>query len=179
MEYTAITTIPHWGRVGVRVSPQGLTAVLWGARVKDLAETPPGQPETPELQALRCAASQWLTHLQAYFAGKRRTFPLPIAWETLPRFKRRVLQAVAAIPYGETRTYGQIAAAAGSPGAARAVGGAVAHNPMPIVIPCHRVVGHDGSLHGFSGPGGLTTKARLLQLEGVPLVSRGDRLFVL
>jgi methylated-DNA-[protein]-cysteine S-methyltransferase len=76
-----------------------------------------------------------------------------------------VLQATAAIPYGETRTYGQVAAAVGKPRAARAVGRALATNPMPIVIPCHRVVSADGRLRGYSGLGGLTTKARLLALE--------------
>ncbi len=162
--YTAFTDIPSWGTLGVTVSPAGLVAVHWGpspAHPGGLA----GEADAPVAQALRCAASQWLAHLREYFAGKRQVFPLEIAWRTLSAFQRQVLQATAAIPYGETRTYGQIAAAIGKPGAARAVGRALASNPMPIVIPCHRVVSADGRLHGYSGPGGLTTKARLLALE--------------
>ncbi len=162
--YTAFTDIPSWGTLGVTVSPAGLTAVHWGpaaTRPAGLA----GKADAPTAQALRCAASQWLAHLREYFAGQRREFPLEIAWGTLPAFQRQVLEATAAIPYGETRTYGQIAAAIGKPGAARAVGRALATNPMPIVIPCHRVISADGRLHGYSGPGGLAAKARLLALE--------------
>ncbi len=162
--YTAFTNIPSWGTIGVTVTPAGLVAVHWGPSPSHPAGLR-GEAAAPTVQALRCAASQWLTHLQAYFAGQRREFPLEIAWGTLPAFQRQVLQATAAIPYGETRTYGQIAAAIGKPGAARAVGRALATNPMPIVIPCHRVVSADGRLHGYSGPGGLTAKARLLALE--------------
>jgi methylated-DNA-[protein]-cysteine S-methyltransferase len=80
-------------------------------------------------------------------------------------FQAKALQTVYAIPYGETRSYGDIAAAIGQPRAARAVGRANATNPMPLVIPCHRVIASDGSLHGYGGPGGLRTKAWLLDLE--------------
>ncbi len=166
MEYIALTTIEGWYPLGVRVGPQGLLAVVWGEEAERLTAGVVGEGDEVVANALRCAASQWLTHLRAYFAGSRRGFPLEIAWDALPPFQRAVLQAVAAIPYGETRTYGQIAAAIGRPKAARAVGRAVATNPMPIVIPCHRVVGSNGALHGYSGPGGLATKARLLALEG-------------
>ena len=165
IRYISFTTIPDWGKVGVAVSPEGLTAVLWGATAKGLVNGLQGQAAPAVEAALRCAASQWLVHLRGYFAGQRRAFPLDIAWQSLRPFQREVLRLVAAIPYGETRTYGWIAAAVGKPGAARAVGRAVATNPMPIVIPCHRVVAADGGLGGFSGPGGLETKARLLALE--------------
>ena len=100
--------------------------------------------------------------LEEYFAGTRRAFDLPLA----PRgtaFQRQVWQALCAIPYGETRTYGQIAAAVGRPKASRAVGGACHCNPIGIVIPCHRVVGSSGSLTGYAG--GLERKAALLALE--------------
>ena len=80
-------------------------------------------------------------------------------------FARRVLEACRRIPYGQTRSYAQLAAAAGSPGAARAVGRVMASNRVPLVIPCHRVVGSAGKLGGFSAPGGLETKRRLLDLE--------------
>ena len=100
--------------------------------------------------------------LQEYFAGARRTFELDLAPSGTP-FQRMVLDALSAIPYGETRSYADIARAVGRPGAARAVGAANGRNPLPIVIPCHRVIGQDRSLTGFGG--GLPTKRYLLDLE--------------
>ncbi len=104
--------------------------------------------------------------IHAYLVGERQQFELPINWSVMTPFQKKALQATYAIPRGETRTYGQIAAATGNPRAARAVGRAEATNPMPIVIPCHRVIGSDGRLHGYGGRGGLDTKAWLLRLEG-------------
>ncbi len=139
--------------------------MLWGDHLARAAEGFAGPSRPLQQEVLQQTAEAWLAHLQAYFAGKHHAFPLPIAWQILSPFQRRALQAVFAIPYGETRTYGEIATQIGQPGAARAVGRAVATNPMPIVIPCHRVISASGKLHGFSGPGGLRTKARLLALE--------------
>jgi methylated-DNA-[protein]-cysteine S-methyltransferase len=101
--------------------------------------------------------------LAEYFAGKRRSFDLELAPRGTP-FEQEVWAALRTIPFGETRSYGEIAAALGRPGAARAVGRANGANPIPIVVPCHRVLGSDGSLTGFGG--GLATKERLLELEG-------------
>ena len=84
----------------------------------------------------------------------------------LAAFERQVLALTRAIPLGETRTYGEIAAALGTPGAARAVGRALGANPIPIIIPCHRVVAADGRSGGFSAPGGSSTKLRILEIEG-------------
>jgi len=100
--------------------------------------------------------------LSEYFAGTRRQFDLPLAADATP-FQARVLAALSAIPYGETRSYRDIATAVGNPKAVRAVGSANGHNPLPIVIPCHRVIGADGALTGFGG--GLEVKRFLLQLE--------------
>lgn len=100
--------------------------------------------------------------LAAYFAGQRRRFTLALAPEATP-FQADVLRALRAIPYGETRSYGDVARGIGRPRAVRAVGGANARNPLPIVIPCHRVVGADGALTGFGG--GLAAKRYLLRLE--------------
>jgi methylated-DNA-[protein]-cysteine S-methyltransferase len=97
---------------------------------------------------------------------KRFTLPWALPTDATP-FARAVWQATAAIPYGETRTYGELARAAGSPGAARAVGGAMAKNPLPLVIPCHRVVGAGGRIGGFSP--GVSLKRCLLAHEGHPL----------
>ena len=100
--------------------------------------------------------------LEEYFAGTRKSFDLPIRCAGTP-FQRRVWAALAEIPYGETRSYGQIARLTGSPGAARAVGMACHVNPVVLLIPCHRVVGATGALTGFGG--GLEVKKRLLALE--------------
>ena len=103
--------------------------------------------------------------LAAYFAGTLREFTLPVDLAAASDFTRRVLEATARIPYGETRTYGEIAAAIGMPGATQAVGNALGANPVPIVVPCHRVVRADGSMGWFTG--GAHIKRALLDLEGV------------
>lgn len=103
-----------------------------------------------------------MAQLEEYFAGQRRKFVLALEPIGTP-FQRRVWQAVAAIPFGETRTYAEIARAVGRPGAARAVGAANGANPLPLVIPCHRVIGSGGSLTGYGG--GIALKARLLAWE--------------
>jgi O-6-methylguanine DNA methyltransferase len=106
-----------------------------------------------------------LEQIRVYLAGTQREFALAIDWSVMRPFQGRVLQAVLGIPYGQTRTYAGIAAQIGAPGSARAVGRANAANPMPLVIPCHRVIGSDGKLHGYGGRGGLETKAWLLEME--------------
>ena len=103
--------------------------------------------------------------IQEYLSGERTTFDLEIDWTLITPFQRQVLELQLAIPYGETRTYGQLASQLGKPRAFRAVGRAGATNPVPLIIPCHRVVGSDGSLRGYGAPGGIQTKAWLLALE--------------
>jgi methylated-DNA-[protein]-cysteine S-methyltransferase len=103
-----------------------------------------------------------IAQLEAYFAGELRRFDLPLAPEGTP-FQREVWSALTTIPYGETLSYGELARRLGKPAATRAVGAANGQNPIPIVIPCHRVIGADGSLTGFGG--GLAIKRRLLDLE--------------
>lgn len=112
-------------------------------------------PATPLL-------AQAAHELAAYFAGTCRDFTLPLAPAGTP-FQQQVWEALRTIPYGQTRTYGQIATQIGSPRASRAVGMANNRNPIAIVIPCHRVVGADGSLTGYAG--GLDVKQQLLQTE--------------
>lgn len=104
------------------------------------------------------------TQLREYFAGTRKSFDLPLAPSGTP-FQRAVWDALCAIPYGETRTYAQIAAGIGRPKACRAVGMANNRNPIAILIPCHRVIGANGSLTGYAG--GLDAKKALLALENV------------
>jgi methylated-DNA-[protein]-cysteine S-methyltransferase len=123
------------------------------AAVPDCAELRPDGPP-PLLEAQR--------QLAQYLAGERRAFDLPLA----PRgteFERRVWQALVAIPYGETRSYAEVAATIGRPSACRAVGRANGSNPIAVIIPCHRVIGSDGSLTGYGG--GLALKRFLLDLE--------------
>jgi methylated-DNA-[protein]-cysteine S-methyltransferase len=115
----------------------------------------PGGGETPLLREVR-------RQLDAYFDGRLHDFSLPLRAAGSP-FQRSVWAAIAAIPYGQTRTYGAIAVHLGS--AARAVGGACGRNPIPIVVPCHRVVGAGGRLTGYSGGAGTDTKRVLLVLE--------------
>lgn len=105
---------------------------------------------------------QAAAQLDEYFAGTRREFALPLSLHGTP-FQRRVWEALCRIPYGQTRTYGQIAAEVGSPRACRAVGMANNRNPVMIVVPCHRVIGAGGALVGYAG--GLAVKKALLELE--------------
>jgi methylated-DNA-[protein]-cysteine S-methyltransferase len=105
--------------------------------------------------------------LDEYFAGRRRDFDVALDWTLTTPFARRVLQATAAIPFGETSTYAAVAAAAGSPRGSRAAGNALGSNPIPVVVPCHRVLRSGGVLGGYTG--GLHRKELLLRLEGVLL----------
>lgn len=106
--------------------------------------------------------------LDEYFSGSRTTFEVDVDIPAVPDFQRRVLLELARVPYGEVTTYGTLAGRIGKPRAARAVGGALNRNPVPIILPCHRVVGASGSLVGYAG--GLARKEALLALEGAALV---------
>ena len=103
--------------------------------------------------------------ISEYFQGRRQAFEMSIDLGGIPPFQQEALRATLAIPYGQTATYAEVAAAIGHPGAARAVGRAEATNPIQLVIPCHRVVGSDGKLRGYGGPGGISLKAKLLAME--------------
>jgi methylated-DNA-[protein]-cysteine S-methyltransferase len=128
---------------------------------------PDGMEETVArtfgFRVLRSPLDDVSRELDEYFAGKRQIFDLPLDLRVAP-FHADVLAQLARVPYGETETYGALAAKAGRPGAARAVGTVMNRNPIPIVLPCHRIVGANGSLTGYAG--GLDVKLRLLQLEG-------------
>ena len=110
-----------------------------------------------------------LAQLQEYFNGRRSSFSLNLNLQNLTQFQQQVLLATLEVPHGQITTYGEIARRLGKVRLARAVGQALARNPIPIVIPCHRVLSADGSLHGYSGGKGLETKGQLLQLEGALL----------
>ena len=121
-------------------------------------EAVPQESSWEETETLKKAAAQ----LMEYLGGQRKAFDLPLAPAGTP-FQQRVWEALAAIPYGETRSYGKLAEQVGNPKASRAVGMANNRNPIPVIIPCHRVIGANGSLMGYGG--GLPLKERLLALE--------------
>lgn len=108
--------------------------------------------------------AEYAEQIAGYFAGERRSFSLPLDLIGTP-FQRNVWRAVAEVPFGEVRTYADIAEAAGAPRAVRAVGAANGANPVPVVVPCHRIIGANGTLTGYRG--GLALKERLLRLEGI------------
>jgi methylated-DNA-[protein]-cysteine S-methyltransferase len=116
----------------------------------------------PEWRLDNSAFLEVVDQLQSYFAGERTNFDLPLLLEGTD-FQKKVWTALQEIPYGETISYKKLAETVGSPKGVRAVGAANGANPIPIIIPCHRVIGHDGSLTGFGG--GLPLKKQLLELE--------------
>ena len=107
--------------------------------------------------------------LDEYFEGRRRRFEVEIDWTLVRGFRLEVLQELVAVPFGQVITYTELAARTGRPRAVRAVGSAMATNPLPIIVPCHRVLRTGGGLGGYSGAGGLETKRWLLVHEGVEL----------
>jgi methylated-DNA-[protein]-cysteine S-methyltransferase len=142
------------GRLRLLSSGDRLAAIEFEGHHRD-----PGSDTEAADAVLECAAGQ----LRQYFAGRRRQFDLPLA-PSGTAFQRAVWDALAAIPWGVVRSYTDIARAIDRPSAVRAVGAANGRNPLPIVIPCHRVIGSNGSLTGFAG--GLEIKRQLLELEG-------------
>jgi methylated-DNA-[protein]-cysteine S-methyltransferase len=118
----------------------------------------------PEVQAiLRHATSE----LREYFGGQRARFDIPLDWGRMAPFQRAVLEATATVPFGQVDTYAGIARKIGKPGATRAVGNALGRNPIPVIVPCHRVIRSDATIGGYTG--GLGIKHRLLAIEGVTL----------
>ncbi|OGR33718.1 MAG: hypothetical protein A2091_09980 [Desulfuromonadales bacterium GWD2_61_12] len=151
------------GVVGLAASATGLVAVKMGGAAVVRGELGRRAPQArEELTPLLAAAAAQVT---AYFAGAGRHFDLPCDLPGLSPFSHRVLAALAQVPYAVTVSYGELALAAGHPGAARAVGAVMAHNPLPLILPCHRVVGKNGALSGYSGGEGVATKAWLLDFE--------------
>ncbi len=145
-------------------SPRGLLALTLPRPNREAALRPVLDRWGGDARRDDVALSDLQEKLCRYFDGQPVSFDEPLDMSGATDFRRRVWQATCRIPRGQTQTYGAIARQVGSPGAARAVGQAMAHNPWPIVVPCHRVVGHDGRLTGFGG--GLAMKQRMLELEG-------------
>jgi methylated-DNA-[protein]-cysteine S-methyltransferase len=144
------------GVLSLEADETGLTAIHFPGRSAY-------KPESSNTSDLLAEAAR---ELQAYFEGRLTAFSVPLNWRGTP-FQETVWRALMDIPYGETVSYGDIARAIGRPKSARPVGGAVGRNPLPIIVPCHRVIGSDQSLTGFTG--GIDIKVALLKQEGLHL----------
>jgi methylated-DNA-[protein]-cysteine S-methyltransferase len=155
------------GDFRLAASDLGLIAVEWSDSQPELDAYLEKLKRPLEPNQKRIAP--YAKELREYLNGERTAFTIPIDWSPFTPFQREALQAVFRIPYGETRTYIDIAREIDRPHAYRAVGAANAMNPMPIIVPCHRVLGTDGKLHGYGGGDGLPTKEWLLKLEGAIL----------
>jgi methylated-DNA-[protein]-cysteine S-methyltransferase len=127
----------------------------------------------PAAQTANALTEETALLLQRYFSGQPVSFRLQIDTRGFTPFQVLVYEKVAAIPYGQVKTYAQVAAEIGCKGAARGIGTAMARNPVPIIIPCHRVVGAAGTMTGYSAAGGVASKRFLLSMEGVTLDGRG------
>ena len=155
--------------ISLVASEQGLIRVSFGP--SHSVESDLGIETVIDTQSTSKLLSLARDEIVAYLAGELKEFSLPIDWRLVTRFQSLVLHATAQIPFGQVRTYGELAEMIGKPRAARAIGGAMARNPFPVVIPCHRVINAKRALHGYSAPGGLETKAWLLILEGHRVVN--------
>jgi methylated-DNA-[protein]-cysteine S-methyltransferase len=153
------------GVVWAAVCDQGLVAVQIGGNADGFRQILDNRYEGT-MRFSEAHTGVVMEQIEAYLRGERKNFTLKIHWEVMSAFQQKVLQVVHTIPYGETRSYGEIAAQIGMPQAPRAVGRANATNPIPLVIPCHRVIGKDGNLRGYGSGKGVETKAWLLSLEG-------------
>jgi methylated-DNA-[protein]-cysteine S-methyltransferase len=147
------------GGLGVATDPTGVVDVSFGADPLAAGGTSSDQPD----EAAAGLLEQALAELRGYLAGVLTEFTVPVHIRNGSAFDRDVWAAIATIPYGQTRSYGAIARQVGDPSAAQAVGLACHRNPVPLIVPCHRVVGSDGKLVGFGG--GLHRKGWLLSLE--------------
>jgi methylated-DNA-[protein]-cysteine S-methyltransferase len=152
------------GYVGIVITARGLRRVLLPRRSaaalkRDICD------EFPDAREDRTLMPKLARDFRRYFSGEPVEFDVPLDWSGCPDFEVDVWRACRAIPYGKTKSYKSLAERVGRPGGARAVGMAMSHNPFPLIVPCHRVLKSDGSLGGYSGPGGVAFKRRLLEME--------------
>jgi methylated-DNA-[protein]-cysteine S-methyltransferase len=171
--YATVFESPR-GAGAVVASGRGLVELLMPVAGRNVAEaTEAVRTLYPGVEGENALTRRAAGLLEEYFAGNRVAFDLPVDDGSFTEFERDVYRLVAAIPPGRVMTYGEVAAAIGRPRAARGVGSAMAANPLPIIIPCHRVVGGGGTLTGYSAPGGVKTKQELLVMEGVGVTGNG------
>lgn len=122
--------------------------------------------QVTDLETTSSFAQEVARQVEAYFRGNLKEFTLPIDWQVMTEFQAKVLKRVSLLAFGETTTYGKLAAELGQPGVARAIGLANSKNPCPLLIPCHRVIAADGAMQGYNAPLGILTKEWLLRHEG-------------
>lgn len=158
------------GPLWVAIGPKGVTTIHYGAEPSEVELRRLVRVYGPGVVPDPKRSSVLARELDQYFNGKRHDFDIAVDLSGLTPFQTRVLAATAKIPFGAVSTYQQIARRAGNEKASRAAGGALNQNPIPIVVPCHRVVGSNGALVGYAG--GLDTKRRLLAIEGADLTRR-------
>lgn len=151
------------GRLAIFVTRRGVVRVAYENEPEDVVLQEMADGVSPRLLRDPRRTDTARTELDEYFSGSRRAFDLPIDWSLVHGFAVGVLRATAQVPFGSVTTYGGVARSAGSPRAARAAGNALGSNPIPILVPCHRVLHADGSLGGYTG--GLERKRFLLTLE--------------
>jgi methylated-DNA-[protein]-cysteine S-methyltransferase len=151
------------GPLWIAVGPRGVLGIHYGAQPDPGELARIARTYGPAVLPDRRRCDPVLIELDQYFRRRRRSFDLDVDLRPLTLFQRRILAATAKVPYGELATYREVARRAGNEQASRAAGGALGANPIPIVVPCHRVVASDGSLGGYTG--GLAAKRRLLALE--------------
>lgn len=152
-----------WGSFGCVVHGDRLVATYLPASHRFILARI--REEWPEAVEKKNLLPRLRKSVEAYFSGRAASFDVQLDLSHRTPFHRRVLQTCHRIPYGETASYGDLARAAGRPQAARAAGQAMAFNPIPLVVPCHRVLRSDGAVGGFTSPGGPKTKRRMLRLE--------------
>jgi len=153
-----------FGPLLLATSERGLLRLAFPEEEPDLVLERLARRVSPRIVEAPARLERARGELEEYFAGRRRSFELPLDWTLVGPFGERVLRAAERIPYGASLTYAQVAAQAGSPRGSRAAGNALGANPIPIVVPCHRVLRGSGALGGYAG--GLQRKRFLLELEG-------------
>jgi methylated-DNA-[protein]-cysteine S-methyltransferase len=159
------TTDSPFGTLLLAATPRGLVRVGLPNQDEEALLADLAQRVSPRVLETRAPFDEARRELDLYFAGELTEFDLPLDWRLSKDFRRRVLRAIAHIPYGQTRSYTQMATTAGNERAVRAAGTACGSNPLPLLVPCHRVLRTGGALGGYGG--GLPMKEGLLRLEGV------------
>jgi methylated-DNA-[protein]-cysteine S-methyltransferase len=153
------------GKLLVATTAKGLVRISFHSEAEDLVLDELARRVSPRVVKAPGKVAPVARELDEYFEGRRRAFDVPVDWALVGPYARKILRATAAIPFGQVSTYREVARKAGNPAASRAAGNALGSNPIPVVVPCHRVLRTNGGLGGYAG--GLDKKELLLRLEGV------------
>lgn len=153
------------GKLLVATTSAGLVRISFHSEAEDLVLDELARRVSPRVVKAPGKVAPVARELEEYFAGRRRKFDVRVDWALVGPYARKILKATAAIPFGKISTYREVARKAGNPAASRAAGNALGSNPIPVVVPCHRVLRTSGGLGGYAG--GLEVKELLLRLEGV------------